>query len=105
LQAPAAEPALVQALLRSDGAVRVAAAEALGRAGSAAAVMPLREAFARFKDSDLYRAVRQAVAEIQSRVSGTPGSLSLAEDQTGGQLSIVESAGGQVSLADDEPDR
>jgi len=47
------------------------------------------------------RAARQAIAEIQSRLtSATPGQLALADGQTG-QLSLAEEHGeGRVSLAD-----
>ena len=96
-----AEEPLVAAMGHEAGVVRVAAAEALGRIGTPLAVVPLREAAsAHLLDGDLRRAARQAVAEIQSRVSGaTPGQLSLADDQSG-RLSLAgEDRRGQVSLA------
>jgi hypothetical protein len=86
----AAEAALIHALAGEPHELRLAAAESLGRAGSAAAVLPLQEAEER--DNGLRKAVREAVARIQARASGTPGQLSLA---AGGE--------GQVSLADAEP--
>jgi HEAT repeat protein len=88
-----AQRALVGALGHDSAAVRVAASEALGRIGTPLAVAPLREcAGAHSFDGALRRAVRQAVAEIQARVSGaSPGQLSL----------TIEDAG-QVSLADED---
>ena len=97
----AAEPALLAALDHASGAVRVAAAESLGRLGTPLAVVPLRDAASsHLLDGELRRAARQAVAQIQSRVSGaSPGQLSLAGDQSG-QLSLAEEdRRGQVSMA------
>jgi HEAT repeat protein len=100
----AAEPLLIAAL---DGPleVRVAAAEALGHVGSAAAVLPLQEtAEHTVRSGDLRKAVREAVAAIQSRLTGaTPGQLTLAQGDEG-QLSIAEEPG-RLSVADrdDEP--
>ena len=73
--------------------------------GGAAAVAPLRTMAARFPfDLGLRRASRQAIAAIQSRLTGaTPGQLSLA-DGGSGQLSLAEeSADGRVSIADEVP--
>jgi hypothetical protein len=78
-----------------------AIAEALGRVGTAAAVVPLRTMASRYPyDLGLRRASRQAIAEIQSRLTGaTPGQLALA-DGDAGQLSLAdEGLEGQVSLA------
>ena len=97
----AAEPALLAALAHDSGAVRVAAAESLGQLGTPAAVVPLRDAASsHLLDGELRRAARQAVARIQSRVSGaSPGQLSIAGDQSG-QLSLAEEdRRGQVSMA------
>ena len=101
---PAAQPALVGALASDAPAVRVAAAAALGRAGDVDAVLPLRQAPARYPaDGALKRAVRQAVAEIQSRLAGAaPGQLSLvAEGAEAGRLSLADTGGsvaGRLSL-------
>jgi len=99
----AAEPPLILALQdeNTDG-VRVAAAKALGRVGSAAAVLPLKEATGRsVGNPELLRALRQAIAEIQSRLPGaSPGQLSLAGAEVG-QLSLAQAEAGQLSLADD----
>ena len=94
------ERGLLAALERESAEVRVAAAEALGRVGSPSAVVPLREASgAHTFDGALRRATRQAIAEIQSRVTGaSPGQLSLAAEEAG-QVSLVdEDRRGQVSL-------
>jgi hypothetical protein len=81
----------------------VAAATALGRLGSTAAVLPLKEAAERFPDDrDLGRATRQAIAEIQFRLQGaSPGQLSLAGTEAG-QLSLAPAEAGELSLAGTE---
>ena len=84
-----------------DIAVAPAVAEALGKVGTAAAVAPLRNMAGRFPfDLGLRRASRQAIAEIQSRLTGaTPGQLALA-DGGSGQLSLAEEGlEGRVSVA------
>jgi hypothetical protein len=79
----------------------LAAAHALGRVGTVAAVAALREAMERHGDL-LRSAGREAIAEIQSRVSGAGrGQLSLAEP-VAGALSLAEAEGGHVSLAGPE---
>ena len=97
----AAEAPLIAALDRDGPAVWPAIAEALGRVGTAAAVAPLRTMAGRFPfDLGLRRASRQAIAEIQSRLTGaTPGQLALA-DGDAGQLSLAEEGlEGRVSMA------
>jgi HEAT repeat protein len=115
----AAEPPLIQALHRNLPDLRVAAARALGRVGSATAVLPLKEAAEPFPsdswlDPDLRRAAYQAIAEIQSRLTGaTPGQLSLTGAETGqlslaqteGQLSLATDWAGQLSLHSEEAGR
>ena len=97
---PAAEPALLLALQREEEDLRVAAASALGRVGTAAAVLPLAEvAGGSWLDRELHRAARQAIADIQSRLSGaSPGQLSLTATEAG-QLSLAQAEAGQLSLA------
>jgi HEAT repeat protein len=104
--APAAEGPLLAALGRDrhPDAAR-AAALALGRCGSAAAVLPLKEAAERYSERNFRRAAEQAVAEIQSRLSGiSPGQLSLAVGETG-QLSLAEGQAGQLSFPQNEAGR
>jgi HEAT repeat protein len=97
---PDAEPVLLAALKQPS--VRVAAAKALGRAGTPAAVLPLKEAAEQTRDPELRSAVRQAVAEIQSRLQGaSPGQLSLAGEEAG-KLSLAEAEAGQLALAAEE---
>jgi hypothetical protein len=85
---PSVEPALLAALQGPSTPVGIAAAQALGRVGTAAAVVPLREAEAR--DPSLRSPSRQAIAEIQARLGGAaPGQLSLAGGEAG-QLSMAE---------------
>jgi hypothetical protein len=91
-----AERALLAALGSPHARLRVAAARALGRVGTTAAVEPLREAES--GESEMRRAARQAIAEIQSRARGAaPGQLSLAGGESG-QLSLASGESGQLSL-------
>jgi HEAT repeats len=97
-----AEGLILEALRHEDGAVAVAAARALGKVGSVAAVPALHEAMA--PRGDLLRSVgRQAIAEIQARLTGAePGQLTLAGGEAGA-LSLADEAGepGRLSLAED----
>lgn len=106
MENPAAEPPLILALRRELPDLQKAVVNALGRTGSVAAVLPLREAAGRsWFDLDLRRATRQAIAEIQSRLPGaTPGQLSLTETEAG-QLSLAADPAGQISLSDLEEER
>jgi len=98
---PAAEAPLLAALERDAPGLRVAAAEALGRVGSAAAVLPLKEIETQYRDDATRRAARQAVAAIQSRLPGaSPGQLSLAPADAGA-LSLAEDETGRLSLDGD----
>jgi HEAT repeat protein len=93
---PACEAPLISALARDVPRLVVVAAEGLGKVGSASAVAALQEASdRRWLEGDVRRATRQAVAEIQSRLTGA----------SPGQLSLTASEGGQVSLAEDEEKR
>lgn len=92
---PASEGALLEALSSDSDEVRFAVIEALGKIGSAAAVMPLRQVTG---PRELQRAVRQAVAKIQSRAAGaSPGQLSLA-DAASGQVSLAPAEAGGLSF-------
>ncbi len=101
----AAEAPLLEALERDLATTRIAAVQALGRVGGVAAVPKLRDAAERHaSDGNLGRAVRQAVAEIQSRLAtvggARPGQLSLAGGEAG-QLSLVDKAvEGRLTLAE-----
>ncbi len=94
----------------------MAAAKALGRVGSARAVLPLKEVAERSRrDLELRPAARQAIGEIQSRLQGaSPGQLSLAGAEAGqlslaqaeaGRLSFVTDPAGQLSINDAEDPR
>ena len=100
---PSAEAPLLRALAEGAPALQRAAASALGKVGTRAAVVPLRTAE---RDPDLRAAARQAIAEIHSRLAGAEqGQLSLSED-VAGRLSVVEGESGRLSLsasADAEP--
>jgi HEAT repeat protein len=100
-----AEAPLVAALDRHGPTAGGAIAAALGRVGTAGAVAPLRTMAARYPfDLGLRRAARQAIAEIQSRLTGaTPGQLALADADVG-QLSLAdEDAQGRVSVVTEAP--
>jgi hypothetical protein len=98
-----AEVTLINALDLGHEQVRVAVAEALGAVGSAAAVLPLKEAAERHGGA-LQSAARNAIAEIQSRLTGSPGELSLAEGEAG-HVSLADDASGRVSLPGASPSR
>ena len=95
-----AEGLMVEALRSRDPQVQAAAARALGRAGTVAAVAALREAMP--PHGDLLRSVgRQAIAEIQARLAGAePGQLSLAGGEAGA-LSLADGEPGRLSLAEE----
>jgi HEAT repeat protein len=97
----AAEGLLLEALRGDDLPVSAAAAQALGGAGTVAAVAPLREAAER--RGELRSAARQAIAEIQSRLAGAgPGQLSLAGREAGA-LSLADGEPGRLSLTEEVP--
>lgn len=95
-----AEDPLLRALGRASRGLAASIADALGRVGSAAAVTPLRELASRHPlDLELRRAVRHAVAAIQSRLTGAiPGQLALAEGESGQLSPADQDASGWVSL-------
>ena len=97
----AGEDALIAALDRAVPTVWPAVAEALGKVGTAAAVAPLRELGRRSAfDRSLQRASRQAIAEIQSRLTGaTPGQLALADGDPGQLALAVTGLEGRVAVA------
>jgi hypothetical protein len=91
---PHAEPPLLDALHYDSADLRIAVASALGQVGSVAAVPALKEAAANDRrDRELESAVRQAVAQIQSRIAGaSPGQVSLSGDEAG-QLAVSDETG------------
>jgi hypothetical protein len=103
------EPLLLAALdgklgprLGDTSALHLAAVQALGHVGTAVAVPVLHEAGERATDRTLPRAIRQAIAEIQSRLVGaTPGQLSLPEDRAGDLTIAGDSPAGRVTFAED----
>lgn len=101
---PESESLLLEALGSGDYGISVAAARALGRAGTASAIGPLRAAIP-FVGGELGSAARQAIAEIRARLTGAePGQLSLAGGDAGA-LSLAGDGPGQLSLAGDQPGR
>jgi hypothetical protein len=91
----AAGEAAFLGLLARATAISDLAARALGRIGTAASVPPLREA-----EPALGRAAREAIASIQSRLTGAAeGQLSVAGPS--GEVSLAEDERGRVSR--DEP--
>jgi hypothetical protein len=94
----AAAPALVRALAHADAAVRDAAVVSLGRVGETTGdVLALRQAEAAHPwDGTFLRAVREAIAAVQSRIVGADhGQLALA--QPAGEVSLAEDERGRVS--------
>lgn len=84
----------VQALRYPDTAVMIAAARALGRVGTVGDIAALSQEADNLLPSQLRSATRQAIAEIQSRLSGAgPGQLTLAAGEAGA-LSLAGQAGG-----------
>jgi hypothetical protein len=101
---PEAEAPLVHALQGDSDEARVAAAEALEGLGTAQAVWPLKEAMARHSGHKAFvNAARQAVAAIQSRLTGSAGELSLAGAEAGQLDLAAEDAAGRLSLAPPDP--
>ena len=96
----AAEVPALSAALAAESMVAEEAARALGRVAGAGAVAALHEAEAR--GGDIRRAAREAIAAIQSRLTGaSPGQVSLATGDAG-QVSVVDSAEGRVSFRREE---
>jgi len=97
----AAQPLLLGALAHDRPSLHAACAEALGRVGTAGAILPLKDLEKRSRDDATRRAARQAVAAIQSRLPGaSAGQLSLAAADAGA-LSLAEDETGRLSLDDD----
>ena len=93
-----AEPMLLGVLDSGSPDVRAAAVRSLARVGTAVSVPILRE-LEPGGDAAFRRAVREAVASIQSRLVGAvQGQLALASD--GGELSLSRTESGRVSLDD-----
>ena len=87
-----------------DYALRLAAARALGRVGSANAVPSLTD-LGDSGSADLRRAGREAIATIQSRLRGaTPGQLSL-DPRNAGQIALADDAAGRLSEAPAKDER
>jgi HEAT repeat protein len=71
--------------------------EALGHVGSAASVLPLKEA-AQGTRGRLVNVALEAIAQIRSRLTGAdPGQLSLAAGSDG-QLALTDDEKGRVTL-------
>ncbi len=101
---PELERLLLRALAGDDPVVAVFAAAALGRVGTVEAVAALREEASIWRP-ELRKAARQAIAEIQARLTGAQaGQLSLAASEAGA-LSLAQNEPGSLSLAETEPGR
>ncbi len=97
------ERLLLQALRMGKARVGVAAAGVLGRMGTAGAIAPLRKAAAPLWSGEVGQAARQAIAEIQARLTGAaPGQLSLTGSDAGA-LSLTGHEPGRLSLAGGGP--
>lgn len=96
---PKSESLMIEALASADPEVAAAAARALGKVGTAAAVATLRDATPAWP-GDLRSAARQAIADIQARLTGAAaGQLSLAGGDAGA-LSLAEDSEGRLSLSE-----
>jgi len=102
--ASTAETDLIAALLRPPVEVPLAASKALGRVGSAAAIPALGDAAAAHpSERDLQRAIHQAIADIQARLTGaSPGQLSLSGSASG-QLSVADGEDGHLTIVPSPP--
>jgi hypothetical protein len=100
------EPSLLALLSMVDAATRIAAAKALSRVGTIAAVEPLLAYTTGLTaDSELKRTARDAIAAIQSRaVDAEGGRLAIAQGRDrAGELSVSSEAG-NLSLPAQEGD-
>jgi len=102
---PSAEPALLSLLDREDDALKLAAARALRRVGTVSAVEPLLPYARRLLDSDLRRAARETVAQIQARLGDVDaGRLAVVEvSEAEGAVSLAPESGTLALDADEEP--
>ncbi len=93
------EHLMVAALASQGEGVALTATQALGRVGTIAAVPALRQLEER-GSRELSRAARQAIAEIQSRLTGAEhGQLSLADAEAGALSLVTAAEPGRLSLA------
>jgi hypothetical protein len=99
---PLAVPLLWRSVAHARPEVARAAVEAIASAGTADDVPRLRELEARASRA-LASAARQAIASIQSRLSGaSPGQLALAADADG-RVSVADAAAGRVAIERPKP--
>lgn len=97
------EELLLRTLGSNEPELILAAVRALGRLGTVAAVTPLHE-LAKDRRGEVAGAARQAVAEIQSRLTGAgPGQLTLAASEAGA-LSLPTDEPGQLTLTGTDPE-
>jgi len=94
----AAQEALIAGLTSVRSECRMAVVPVLAEVGTAAAVAPLMEAEGR--GGDLRWRARWAITQIQSRLTGEAGAVSLAGTDSGA-VSLAPDAGGAVSLPPD----
>jgi hypothetical protein len=91
-----AVPLLEGALRSENEAVALAAIRALDRIGGPAVVMSLQAAV-EHHGGEVRRAAETTLGDVQARLVGTPGQVSLTAGDTG-QVSLAEDAAGNVSL-------
>lgn len=91
-------PMLDEALRSENEAVALATIRALARIGGPAVVMSLQAAVDHH-GGDVREAAHTALGDVQARLVGTPGQVSLSGGDAG-QVSLAEDAAGQVSLPD-----
>jgi hypothetical protein len=101
-----AVPALLHAAEATRGPALLRILDAIGSLGRVEDVAPLRDLQTRLAVTEFQaqRAIEQAIATIQGRISGDAGALSLAAPRhDAGMLAIVEPTGGDLAVADPEP--
>jgi len=91
-----AVPLLGEALRSENEVVALAAIRALDKIGGPATVIPLQEAV-EHHGGEVRQAAATALADVQARLTGTPGQISLAVGDTG-QVSLADDVEGRVSL-------
>jgi hypothetical protein len=87
---------LAEVLASQKGVIALAAVKALAALGTAGVVLPLQEA-AQAHEPAVRDAAREAVLDVQARLTGSGGEVSLAAGDTG-QVSLLDDARGRVSV-------
>jgi HEAT repeat protein len=92
-----AVPLLDVALRSENEAVAIATIRTLRRIGGPSVVMSLQAAVEHHGRGDVRREAERALDDVQARLVGTPGQVSLAQGEAG-QVALADDTAGQVSL-------